>query len=128
MAKQKTILIVEDEISVLKALKIKLESAGFKVLLEKNGEDGLTTALKEKPDLILLDLVMPKMDGVTMLRKLRQDKWGKKAKVLILTNLSEGKDVFYLLDKGEKDYLIKADWKIGDVVKRVNNALGSGSL
>lgn len=74
--KPKRILIVEDEIPMLKALVDKFSRAGFETLEAKNGIEGLAVALKEHPDLVLLDLVMPKMDGVKMMEKLREDSWG----------------------------------------------------
>lgn len=121
--KNKTILIVEDEASILNALVNKFSKEGFKVISGKNGEEGLKLALKKKPDLILLDIIMPIMDGVSVLKELKQDSWGVNAKVIILTNLSEGEDVFDLLDSGEQDYLIKSDWKLDDVVKKVRELL-----
>jgi len=117
--KKKTILIVEDEVSVLKALSDKLTREGFAALSAKNGEEGLEVALRERPDLILLDIVLPVMDGMTMLGKIRDDSWGKDVKVIILTNLSE-----VALPKCSYDYLVKSDWKIEDVVARVRERLG----
>ncbi|PIT95188.1 response regulator [Candidatus Falkowbacteria bacterium CG10_big_fil_rev_8_21_14_0_10_39_9] len=118
----KKILIVEDEISIAKALKMKLEREGFRAFLADNGKKGLTLALKEIPDLILLDIVMPVMDGMTMMEKLRAEPAGKKIKVLILTNLS------YLTgDVSDKykvtDYLVKSDWKISDLIAKIKTII-----
>ena len=114
----KKILIVEDEPSMMRILSEKLTEESFEVLETKNGKEGLDTALKIHPDLILLDIVMPVMDGMTMLRKLREDVWGKDARVLILTNLSNG-TVADAVEQGVHEYLVKADWKLEDVVKKV---------
>ncbi len=118
----KKILIVEDEVSIVKALKLKLTKAGFQVLVAENGKKGLTLALKEIPDLILLDVVMPVMDGMTMLQKLREEDAGKKIKVLVLTNLS------YLTgDVSDKykvaDYLVKSDWSISDLITKIKEII-----
>ena len=81
------ILIVEDEKSLSDALLKKFTREDFEVLVENNGEDGLATALREKPDVILLDLNIPKLDGMALLKNLRRDNlYGKSAKVIILTN------------------------------------------
>lgn len=114
------ILIVEDEQDMLEALVDKLTSEGFKIIEAKNGEDGLEKALKEQPDLILLDIVMPKMDGMTMMKKLREDKWGRKVPIILLTNLSVTDDIIKGVVEDEPSYyLVKSDWKIEDVVKKV---------
>ena len=123
MENKKTILVVEDEISLLNALRDKLTRENFAVLEAKNGEEGLEVALREQPDLILLDIVMPKMDGMTMLRKLREDLWGKSAKVIILTNLSDNEKIAGALEQKSQEYLVKSDWKIEDVVAKVRERL-----
>lgn len=122
--KEFSILIVEDELPLISALTLKLKQENFKVLQAKNGEEGLIVAFKEHPDLILLDIVMPRMDGITMLKKLREDEWGKSAKVIMLTNLSDKENVAQSLDQGAYDYLIKADWKIENVIAKVKEKLG----
>lgn len=117
------ILVIEDELPIIQALQDKFTRAGFEVSSAKNGKDGLEIALKEQPDLILLDLVLPKMDGMTMLKKLRDDEWGKDVPVIILTNLSDMKKVDEAAKDYVFDYLIKADWKIEEVVERVKERL-----
>ena len=120
---QKIILIVEDEASMLAALRDKLSHAGFIILEAKNGQEGLTSALTNHPDLILLDIIMPIMDGMTMLDNLRLDPWGKSVPVVLLTNLSEADKVAASLRQGVYDYLIKSDWKLEDIVKKVKTKL-----
>lgn len=119
----KKILIVEDERSLLEALTKKFETENFTVLQAKNGIEGLEVALSEHPDIILLDIVMPKMDGISMLEKLRGDEWGKDARVIILSNLSDAAKVSEAAKQGSFDYLVKTDWHIDDVVKKVNERL-----
>jgi DNA-binding response OmpR family regulator len=122
--KKQTILIVDDEISLLTALRDKLTRENFATLEAKNGEEGLEIALSEHPDLILLDIVMPKMDGMAMLKKLREDAWGKNAKVIMLTNLSDIKNVVNAINQQSYDYLVKSDWKLEDVVAKIRQRLG----
>ncbi|MEI7620148.1 MAG: response regulator [Candidatus Falkowbacteria bacterium] len=119
----KKILIVEDETTIANPLRMKLEREGFQVLLADNGKKGLTLALKEIPDLILLDIVMPVMDGVAMMEKLREDKVGKKIKVMVLTNLTQLSGEKSFDENTASDYLIKSEWKIGDLVKKIKKII-----
>lgn len=121
--KQKTILVVEDETPLRDALGDKLKRGGFSVLEAKNGKEGLEVALREHPDLILLDIVMPVMDGMAMFKKLREDIWGKSAKVIMLTNLNDAENVAGAMEKGSFDYFVKSDWKIEDVVAKAREIL-----
>ncbi|MFC1612254.1 PleD family two-component system response regulator [Patescibacteria group bacterium] len=121
--KAKTILIIEDEAPVVRILREKFKSEGFRVLEAKNGIDGFKKAKTEKPDLILLDIILPKMDGIAMLQKLRKDAWGKNVKVIILTNLSDGDELAEAIEHKVHDYLVKADWKLEEIVKKVKEKL-----
>ena len=123
MQDKKKILIVEDELSLLKVLELKFENEGFQVFTTTNGEDGLELALQNEPDIILLDIIMPKMDGITMLKKLRETSYGKGANVIILTNLSDSHAVEESMKAGVFDYLIKNDWKLDAVVDKVKAVL-----
>lgn len=117
------ILIVEDEISLLNVLTDKLTKEGYNVIKAIDGEDGLKLALSELPDLILLDINMPVMDGITMLKLLRKEDAGKKIEVVMLTNFSEYKLLVEAMEQGAHDYLVKSDWKLEDVVKLVHDKL-----
>ncbi len=120
----KKILIVEDEQDIRQTLVDKFTDEGFDVFNAENGKKGLELALKEHPDLILLDIIMPVMDGITMAEKMREDKWGKNVSIIMLTNLSDVEKVSKVLESGVYEYLIKSDWKIADLVKRVKEKLG----
>ena len=124
------ILIVEDEAEMLTTLVDNLVAAGFgHILKARDGEEGLTIALKEKPDLILLDIVMPRMDGMTMLSKLRQDPQGKDSKVILLTNLTADNPITGQVTLNEPSYyLVKAEHSIDDVIYKVKIALGIENL
>ncbi len=124
-SKQYTLLIVEDESPLLGALVDKFSYENFSVLQAKNGEEGLIVALKEQPDLILLDIIMPVMDGMTMLKKLRETSdWGKRVPVILLTNLAAGDQIMNDVIRDEPAYyLVKTDWKIEEVVAKVRERL-----
>lgn len=125
MAKlNKTILVVEDEISLLKALEDKFTLEGFDVIKARNGEEGLEVALKNHPDIILLDIVMPKMDGITMIKKLREDAWGRDAKIILLTNLSSPEAITEAIQHNVFDYLVKTNWKLESIIEKVKTMLG----
>jgi Response regulator containing CheY-like receiver, AAA-type ATPase, and DNA-binding domains len=123
--KKQTILIVEDEPSLRDVLRDKLTIEGFAVLQAVDGEEGLEVILREHPDLILLDIMMPKMDGLTMLKMLRADAWGAKAKVILLTNSSDNEKVAEAMAQGTYDYLVKSDWKIDDVAAKIRERLSA---
>ena len=125
LEKKAKILIVEDDIDLLEVLIKKFELENFLVLEAPDGKIGLEDALRHHPDLILLDIVMPVMDGMTMLRKLREDLWGKNVPVVLLTNLSDESKVAEAMTRGVYGYLVKADWNISDVVKKVKQRLNS---
>ncbi len=120
----KQILIVEDDSSIVGALLAKLEMEGFLTISAKNGEEGLELALNNHPDLILLDIIMPKMNGITMLQNLRADQWGKDVPVVILSNLSEADKNIDVVDANIQAYLIKSDWTLKDVVDKIKVILG----
>lgn len=122
-SEKKKILIVEDDDSLRRALSEKLSYEGFSVFEAENGIVGFEEALRERPDLILLDVIMPKMDGLTMLSKLREDSWGKIAQVIMLTNVNDGESVLNSLDQAAFDYLIKSDWKLEDIVRKIRERL-----
>ena len=117
------VLIAEDQEAMLEALTESFESANFDVFGAKDGEEGLRVALKEHPHVILIDILMPKMDGITMLKKLREDNWGKSVPVMILTNLSEVEKIAEAIEDGISDYLIKTDWSLEDIVKKVKKLI-----
>jgi DNA-binding response OmpR family regulator len=120
----KKILIVEDEAPLRNAVSDILSFEGFTVFQAKNGQEGLEVALREHPDLTLLDLMMPVMDGLTMLEKLRQDAdWGKDAAVILLTNINDPEKVAQATEAGSYDFLVKSDWNIEDVVRKIKGRL-----
>jgi DNA-binding response OmpR family regulator len=121
----KKILIAEDDKVLLNLMRDELTAQGFEVLGVSNGKDGLETALKVHPDLVLTDITMPIMNGMEMTTELRKDEWGKNVDVIVLTNLSNDKSVADFLENGAYDYLLKSDWSLDEVVRRVKEKLGS---
>lgn len=120
---KKKILIVDEEIALVGALVTRFMSEGFITLSAANGQDGLKSALKHHPDIILLDIMMPVMDGATMLKKLRADKWGQDVHVILLTNLTDSEKLDESMHQGACDYLVKCDMTIEDVVNKVKGKL-----
>jgi DNA-binding response OmpR family regulator len=120
-----TVLIIEDEKLLLQALVCKFMAEDFMVISASNGQSGLELARKNHPDIILLDLIMPVMDGMTMLRQLRQDKWGKDVNVILLTNLSDAEKTNESVGLGVHNYLIKCEISLDDIVKKVKKILAS---
>ena len=116
----KRILIIEDEMALVHAIQDKLELLGYNTLKASDGLEGLDMALKEHPDLILLDLMMPQMNGLEMLEKLRQDAWGAQAPVIILTNLNQEDQIKKATELGAPDYYVKTATPLSmllDIVK-----------
>lgn len=123
MKTQKTILIIEDEKSLRGAIKDILHLKEFTSLEARNGREGVELALEHHPDLILLDLIMPEMDGMTAFRKIREDEWGKNVPIIILTNLSATSE--HPVDDAITHYLIKSDWKLHNIVKKIEEILNT---
>jgi DNA-binding response OmpR family regulator len=120
------ILIVDDEAVINKVYTDGMRDEGFSVLSAMNGKDGFDIALKEKPDLILLDILMPVMDGLSMMQKLRDaNSYGKSVPIILLTNLSAGEDkIMSAITKNEPAYyLVKSDWNLSDVIDKVRERL-----
>lgn len=124
--KKHKILIVDDEPSILNALVDKFTREGYIVLNAKDGEEGVEVALRAQPDIILLDIVMPNMDGLAMMKKVRAaGEWGKQVPIILLTNLSADEErIFESITRDEPAYyLVKSNWNLTDVVEKVREAL-----
>ncbi len=123
MSKAKKVLIIEDDRPILKALETKFSQEGFEVLIATNGKEGLQVLAKESPDIILLDVVMPQMDGIEFLEEMHADKKTSSTPVLVLTNLSDSDTIARAAVEKVAGYLIKADWRLEDVVIKVKEIL-----
>ena len=120
------LLLVEDEKTLSETLEERLLLEGFDVIRASDGEKGLELALGKHPDLILLDLLMPKVDGITMLKELRKDSWGVNASVIILTNVESSDKVAETIGLGFSnvfEYMVKTNWSLDDMVARIKERL-----
>ena len=117
------ILVVEDEEILLTALSEELKQEGFNVLGAKDGVEGVEKAVAEKPDLILLDLVMPRLDGIGALKQLKENTVTKDIPVVILTNLSDYDKISDALSFGAMDYLVKANYRLEELINKIKTVL-----
>ena len=120
---QKRILLVEDDDALANVYLIRLQAEGFDVLRVSNGEDALATALKYHPDLVLLDIMMPKVSGFDVLDILRNTPETSHVKVMMLTALGQESDIERAKALGVNDYLVKSQVVIADVVDRIRKQL-----
>ncbi|MBI2050157.1 MAG: response regulator [Candidatus Staskawiczbacteria bacterium] len=120
----KKILIVEDDKNFLWILRQSFENQGLEVLFAQDGQAGLLAAEKEKPDLIIIDIMLPKMDGIEMAKRIKEK--GVKSQMVFLTNLKDAEHISQALSTaGQKtDYIVKSDVSINSIVDRVKDQLG----
>lgn len=123
-APQRKILIVEDETSILNGISDKFTHEGFLVFKAKDGQDGLDKALKNHPDFVLLDNLMPNTDGFYFLENLRKNEWGKNVPVVMWSNSHDTNTIARAKKIGILDFMIKSEWEYRDVVKKVRETLG----
>lgn len=119
------VAIVEDDLAISQMYRLKFEAEGYQVQTAENGKLGLELAESMKPDIILLDLMMPEMTGDEMLKELREKAWGKNIKVIILTNLGEEEAPKGLRELGVHSFIVKAEMTPRQVAERVKAALSS---
>lgn len=124
MDTQKKILLVEDDVALSAVYKSRMELEGFQIREVNNGEEALSAAIDFKPDLILLDAMMPKISGFDVLDILRNTAETADIRIIMLTALSQPKDKERAVALGVDDYLVKSQVVIGDVVERVKFHLG----
>jgi len=120
------ILVAEDEPYILKALDFRLKNLGHEIIAAVDGGEALEIATKEKPDLVLLDIMMPVMDGFQVLRKLKSQEKTKNIPVIMLTAKSQEKDIVTGLEDGAADYITKP-FSFAELIARVNRTLASRS-
>jgi DNA-binding response OmpR family regulator len=119
----KKILFIEDDPKLVGSLEEIFKRENYEFLAAANGEDGLATAKKEKPDLILLDLVLPQKDGFEVLKEIKNDSETASIPVIILTNLEGSGDIEKALSLGANSYLIKANYSLEEVLVKVKEIL-----
>lgn len=117
------ILLIEDDSFLLSMYTTKFELENFDVVASEDGEKGIKMAAKEKPDIILLDIILPKKDGFEVLKELKSSEDLKNIPVILLTNLSQKSDIDKGLNLGAVDYLIKAHFMPSEVVDKIKKIL-----
>jgi two-component system alkaline phosphatase synthesis response regulator PhoP len=120
---QKTILVIEDEAPLALALGNALQQEGFTVIHADDGEKGLQMAIDKHPDMLLVDIKLPRMSGIEMIRELRRDSWGKKARIIILTNISNPVTLQDAMELGAFYYFVKSDSSMSDIISAIRAQL-----
>lgn len=120
---KKKILIIEDDATLHDAVMTALTKDGFEVLVAEDGEAGLQMALEKKPDVILLDMMLPKMDGVTVLGNLRADSWGKDVPVIVLTALDDMNKIAEVIEAGGSDYIVKTNITLSGIITKIKEKI-----
>lgn len=115
----KKIVIIDDDITLNNKISNLLRNFGFNVFSAYDGLSGLDLVKQERPRLIILDITMPKMDGITVLKNIKEDEAVNNTIVIILTNISMSRVVRYATELGVQEYLIKPNHSFGDIVERV---------
>lgn len=119
----KKILFIEDAMALQKTFGDILRKGGYEMTSALDGEEGLKLAKTEKPDLILLDLILPKVDGFEVLRRLKEDPGTKKIPIIVLTNLEDIEDINKALELGVTTYLVKASYGPNEVLEKIKETL-----
>lgn len=117
------ILFIEDEEALQKSLTKVLELEGYTVISAYDGQAGVDNALKERPDLILLDLILPKIDGFEVLKTLKTTVETKDIPVMILTNLEQAQSVEKIIEYGPLNYLVKANYTLDEIILKIKEVL-----
>lgn len=121
---KKLILIVDDDKILQTALSKTLINAGYDVIVANDGKEGVDVALSRKPDLLIVDMLMPVMDGLEMLNHLRTDDWGKTAKTIVLTNADDVSILEESVAAQNHEYMVKTDWRMDQIVEKIKTMIG----
>lgn len=123
----KKILVVEDESALHKVLKDKLEKEGYQVQVATDGSDALLFVQEFMPDMVLLDMILPKVDGMSVLETIHKEEKTKNIPVVILTNLDNGDKAEQAKAMGAHDYLIKTEWTLDQLLAKVKGIIGEAN-
>lgn len=127
MSKTNKILFIEDETALQKTFDSFLTKQGFEMLSALDGEIGLRLAKTKKPDLILLDLILPKIDGFELLKKIKADPDIKDIPIIVLTNLESLSDINRALEAGATTYLVKSDFNLDEILEKIKQSLAKAN-
>ena len=122
---QKKELLVDDNQVFIDSLASLLREENMDVFTAPNGVDGLLSALENKPDLVLLDINMPEMNGLKMLKKVRSEPWGKKVPILMLTASADSANLHEAIELGTTDYLVKDQWEAERIIVYIKGLLNA---
>ena len=124
MPDKKTILIAEDDLFLLNAYRVKLEHEGYEVVQAKDGEETMKVLEASKPDLMILDLIMPKKDGFAVLEEIKNLPNLKDLPIIIASNLGQQEDINKGMELGAKDYIVKTDISLEDLIPKIREYIG----
>jgi len=123
MANAKKILLAEDDVFILEIMAEKLKKSGFEVSIAKDGEDCIQVLTSLRPDILLLDILMPQIDGFEVLRRMKASESLSHIPVVVLSNLGQKEEIQKALDLGAKDYVVKANFTTNEIVEKINAVL-----
>ena len=123
--KKKVILVIEDSPYLAESLNDMLNMKDYKTIIAPTGRGGVEEALKNHPDLILLDIRLPDIDGYEVFRRIREDKWGAKAKIMVLTASESTENISKNIDLPPEKVLFKPEWSVKDLLDRIHKEISS---
>lgn len=126
MSSKAKVAIIEDDMAIVQMYRTKFENEGYEVATAPDGITGLELISTEKPDIVLLDLMMPNMNGLDMLQRLRNQPGGREAKVVVLTNMGDTETATKVYKMAADDYIVKAEMTPKQVSERVKALLARG--
>ena len=116
---KKKILVVEDSPYLAESLKDMLTIKGYEAILAEDGREGVSMAIEQQPDLILLDIRLPDIDGYEVYRRIRTNDWGGKANIIVLTASESTENISKNIDLPKEDILFKPDWSVSDLLAKI---------
>ncbi|MFH1366749.1 MAG: response regulator [Patescibacteria group bacterium] len=119
----KKILIIEDEAAILYSLKARLTVEGINTLTASSAEEGFEILKKEKPDVILLDIILPQMDGLSFMKQLKNDKSYQDIPIIIMSNLNKKDKIEKSLKLGAKDYIVKSEFNLESLINKIKDVI-----
>lgn len=119
-----TVILIEDDPFIAQMYALKFKQTPYNLVIGHDGEEGLALISEKKPVMVLLDVILPKMDGFTILQKIKSDEATKHTPVVLLTNLGQEQDIKKGMDLGAADYIVKAHYTPQEVVQKVESILG----
>lgn len=120
---KKKILVIEDSPYLAESLNDILDISGFEAILALNGREGVSQAIEQQPDLILLDIRLPDIDGYEVYRRIRENDWGAKAKILVLTASESTENISKNIDLPREDVLFKPEWSVPDLIAKIREKI-----